>query len=486
MPAKKKRPARKGAANKGSAREEAVLELQASSADERFDELRQTGEAIGKLAEDEAAFTRTVEAFRAQDAERFQSELGKLGLQRFCVLICRWLCSKHCVFICSRLCKEPPRATDQLPIAEIREFAKVTARLASDDALLRRFVDAVDREDGAAFNQLLAELKWERFCHQLCHFLCVVRCRRVCRLLCPPQPLITEVGYIPTNHIDAQGRGSGPSLPPGTTQPDNKPAGVGDHPFGGLENIRGVFMIAGPVQYKVEFATAPAGPWTPIMETLDDLYLDPLFPLPGHPFPIMTQPRSPLPGGWYNISEMGLLGTDYLTNWQTPNDRDKLYYLKLTVRNAALTEFESPLVPVRVDNGLPNLAVIDLQLQTPDGKRRKLGCCETVEQGKGNLVVITLTGSDENFSRIDVVLLGGCGASFAIVDTGGVALSKTYNGNTADTGYPVPVEFLWDPWAAKIDPCCYLIDVRIHDRAIVDNFWSGGHGSENWHSITIA
>ena len=115
-----------------------------------------------------------------------------------------------------------------------------------------------------------------------------------------------------------------------------------------------------------------------------------------------------------------------------------------------------------------------------------MGCCEKVERGKGNLVVITITAWDENFSSINVALLGGCGWSFPIVDTGGTSLSKTYNGNIADTGYPVATEFLWDPWAAKIDPCCYLIDVRINDRAIINNSWSGGHPNENWRSITIA
>ncbi|PYS83738.1 MAG: hypothetical protein DMF67_07810 [Acidobacteria bacterium] len=500
MPSKKNGPSQKGRASKkapASDEQKTGKEAAGSSAveqggsgEERLEELRQTGEAIGKLAQNPDAFERAVNAFRAQDAERFQAELAKLDLLRFCVLICRWLCSKHCVFICFRLCRGPVKVdTDQLPVAEMREFALATAQLARQDALLRRFLDAVDREDAAAFNRLLVEMKWERFCHQLCHYLCVVRCRLVCRLMCPPPPLITEVGYIPTSQIDPTGRASGPSLPPGTTPPDNKPAGVGDHPFGGLENIRGVFNVANPFQYKVEFGPAPGGPWTPITQPITDIYPDPLFPLPGHPSPITTHPRLPLAGGWYNVSEMGLLGPDYLTDWPTPPDRDKLYYLKLTVRNAALTEFQSPVTPARVDNGSPNPAprpIIDLQLQTPDGQRRTLGCCEKVERGKGNLVVITITAWDENFSSINVALLGGCGWSFPIVDTGGTSLSKTYNGNIADTGYPVATEFLWDPWAAKIDPCCYLIDVRINDRAIINNSWSGGHPNENWRSITIA
>ena len=111
---------------------------------------------------------------------------------------------------------------------------------------------------------------------------------------------------------------------------------------------------------------------------------------------------------------------------------------------------------------------------------------ETVKRGEGNLVAITLTASDANFSQISVALLGGCGVSAAIVDTGGTPLSKTYNGNIADAGYPVPTTFLWDPWAAKVNPCCYILDVRIYDRVIAGNHWSGGHSNENWQSITIA
>jgi hypothetical protein len=451
----------------------------ALSEEERLKELRETGEAIGTLAKDEAAFTRAVEAFRALNAEAFQGILGKLDLLPRCHLVCRWLCSKHCVFICTRLCREPIRE-EQLPVAEWREFALVTQQLSADQVLLKRFLDAVDREDVEAFNKLLAETKWQRFCHQLCHYLCQVRCRYVCKLLCPPRPVITEVGLIPTSQIDATGRAAGPSFPPGPTSPDNKPAGSGDHPFGGLANIQGVFNIASPFQYKVEYGPGTGGPWTPIKTPILDFDCS--------VWPFNYYYRNADVNGWYNVADMGCLGKQYLTDWQTPNDRDKLYYLKLTVRNAALAEFDSMVVPARVDNGdpQPKPPLIDLQLQTPDGKRRKLGCCEKVERGDGNLVVITLQASDENFSQISVALLGGCNSSYAIVDKDGKPLSKTYNGNTADTGYPAPAEFLWDPWKDKIDPCCYIIDVRIYDRAIIGNAWSGGHTSEGWRSITIA
>lgn len=459
-----------------------------TSQQDKITQLQQTGEAMGKLAADAAAFTRAAEAFRAQNAAAFQAELGRVGLLPRCRLICSWFCSKHCVFYCQKLCPPPVATEAEVPISEWRDFAVVTANLAKNQPLLEQFLEAVADEDAKQFQALLAQNKWQIYCHQLCHFLCGVRCRLACRLMCPPPPLITEVSEIPASQFSPSGPGlglaSGPSFPPGPTPSDNKPAGVGDHPVGGLSNIQGVFEIASPFQYKVEFATSTAGPWTPILTPINDYRFNPGYPPP----PLfLYYSRVPDASGWYNVADMGLLGPNYLTDWSTPaaaaNDQ---YYLKLTVRNAALAEFESPIIPVRVDNQAPSKPVITLQLQMPDGSRRTLGCCETVKQGDGNLVIITLQASDPNFSAISVELLGGCGASYAIVDTGGNSLSKTYNGNISDTGYPTPTEFKWNPWAAKISPCCYLIDVRIDDRAVVNNAWSGGHTNENWQSITIA
>jgi len=460
-----------------------------SDSNEKLLEIQQTGEAIGKLAADESAFTQAAEAFRAHNAEAFQSVLGRLGLLPLCRFICSWFCSKHCVFYCSRLCRNVDADFDPGNIREWYDFAHVTAELAKNQQLLERFIAAVDADDSAIFERLLAELKWQRYCHQLCHLLCGVRCRLACRLMCPPPPLITEVSLLPSSQFITSGPGlglaSGPSFPPGPTPNDDKPAGVGDHPIGGLSNIRGAFVIASPYQYKVEFTTDPTNPasWSPILTAIEDYRFNPAFPTP----PLfLYYARVPDGSGWYNVADMGLLGPDYLTDWQTPAADNGQYYLRLTVRNAALVEFHSPVVPVRVDNTAPTKPSITLQLQMPDGSRKKLGCCETVTQGDGNLVVITLQASDANFAGISVELLGGCGASYSIVDTGGNSLSKTYNGDITDTGYPAPTEFLWNPWASKISPCCYLIDVRIDDRAVVNNAWSGGHSNENWQSITIA
>jgi hypothetical protein len=446
--------------------------METHSQEEHLLELRETGEAVGKLADDPEAFRAAVEALRAEDAERFQSILGGLDLLGRCHLICRWICSKHCVFICRKLCG-PLEAARELDIEEMLEFARHTQKIAADEALLKRLLEAVDKEDEKAWTSLVERLKLQRFCHQLCHWLCGVRCRRVCRLVCPPPPLITKVAHIPTNQINPQGLGSGPSIPPGHTPADNKPAGDGDHPFGGLAHIEGNFLsVAGATDYKVEWAPAPAGPWTPILTAMDDLKFDMAFNL-------VSYKRIPDGAGWYAVSDIGLLGPTQLSDWPTPAP-DGLYYLKLTARTGGGTEFASALVAVLVDNTAPVGPAPggrpSIEIKQGD---RVLGCCETVTQDGGPLT-ITVQATDDNFSLLSVDLEGGCGVGVGV-------FSKSYNGNLADTGAPAPgIDIPWDPWAAGVEPCCYVLYVRIWDRAIVNNSYAGRHANSNWHSITIA
>ena len=306
--------------------------MEDQSQEEHVLELRESGEAIGKLAENPDAFRAAVEAFRATDAEKFQSVLGELDLLGRCHLICRWICSKHCVFVCRKLCG-PIEGAKELDIDEMLEFARHTQRIAGDESVLKRLLNAVEKEDEKAWTSLIERLELQRFCHQLCHWLCGVRCRRVCRLVCPPPPLITKVAHIPTNQINPQGLGSGPSIPPGHTPPDNKPAGDGDHPFGGLAHIEGNFLsVVGATHYKVEWASNPAGTWTPILTAMDDLRLVGLN--------LVSYKRVPDAAGWYAVSDIGLLGPTQLTDWPTPAP-DGLYYLKLTAKTGGGTEFAS-------------------------------------------------------------------------------------------------------------------------------------------------
>ena len=146
---------------------------------------------------------------------------------------------------------------------------------------------------------------------------------------------------------------------------------------------------------------------------------------------------------------------------------------------------------VHVDNTPPPTPVITLQLKTPSGQLKDLKCGK-VKKGDG-LIRITIQATDPNFSRCGVAAQGNSSLSVpieAVPDPPGVGptvpLSKVYNFNVADTGYPVPTSFLWDPWSdPRIVPCCYVVRIDIWDRAVINNHWLGGHGNSGWEAIEI-
>jgi hypothetical protein len=442
-----------------------------SNIDERLEELQASGETIAELAKNPELFNQAATAFRADDAEKFQDALGRAGVLERCHWVCRWFCSKHCVFICAKLVGKVEGHTE-FDVEEWRAFAEYTGRLSTDPDTLLKLLEMVGAEDAKAFQAYLTKNKIERFAHQLCHWLCGVRCRVACKRMCPPMPELIKVGYIPVGHFDADGYAAGASSPGVFTPPDNPAGGVGDHPFGGSVHINGVFNIAGATQYKVEFGPTPVGPWQAITTSLIDCI---------QIFPEITVPRTAT-GDWYSIADMHFYseGQTYLTDWDTPPlDANVRYYVRMVVRNAALTEFPSHPVAVRVDNVGPQGPDVDGRplIEFSQGGE-KLDCCAKVTKEKGP-ISIHIEGTDENFSSLDVTAYGGCSGSVAI-------FSKTYNGNRADLGAPAPgITVTWDPWADKIEACCYVVFVRLFDRAVINDRWDTGHTYQNWRSITI-
>ncbi|MGJ7441063.1 hypothetical protein [Aquipuribacter sp. MA13-6] len=445
---------------------------------DRFDELRLSGQVMGKLADDPKAFAEAVEAFRAQDAQRFQGVLERLGLLDHCRVVCSYLCSKHCVFVCHKLAgRQEGRA--ELDVDEWRRFAQLTQRLTEDESLLRRLVEVVDREDEKTFQAVLTELQAVSFAHQLCHWLCGVRCRLVCRVLCPPPPLVTAVGLIPSGQIASTGLAAGPSFPPGPTPADVKsPGGVGDHPYGGTANIKGVFNTTGAVEYKVDVTPVAGGAPFAVTTAVTDYRFNPAWPGPGEPLYVYYTRATT--ADWYSIAAMGLLGTDYLTDWDTRTVADGEYDVRVVVRTGSGAERVSPPVRVVVDNTRPNgPGPGGTPVMTIRQGDRELDCCETVTRD-GGPIVVHVEGEDLHYSSLSVTLYGGCSVSSGIY-------SATYDGDLAERGAPAPgIDIPWDPWAEGVDPCCYVIFFRIRDRAVTSNSWSGGNVvAETWRSITI-
>lgn len=453
-------------------------------------ELTELAEAAEALARDPQAFEEAFEAYLKQDADRFSAVLERLGLANRCERICYFFCRKHCVAICRRFCLQ--EADERPNPQEMMAFAQVLARLTQDEAGLRRLIAIFDAEDVEAWQRWVRENDFQRFCHQLCHFLCDVRCKLVCRDLCPPRPLITRVGSIPISRIGPNGLGNGPSIPPFHVGAPNPPAGYGDHPFGASVWLMGIFNFPTAAEYLVEASsTGPGGPYSPILVTSVVGYNNVPFP----PWTVEV-PRYPSTGadpGWFKVSEItdsdggpDAFGEKTLLYWPTGGLPDGLYHLRLRVRNGTTTRVSGP-QPVYLDNSGPfplPRPTISLQLQRPDGERVPLKCGQ-VKKGEG-LIVVTIHAYDPHLASVSVTARGNSGLSVPVVDITNTALSKTYNGNLAETGYPVPTEFLWDPWSdPKIVPCCYLVYVEINDRAILNDHYSGGHYNAGWEAIEI-
>ena len=469
--------------------------------DANAQELQQSAEAIEKLARKPSAFREAYAAFVADDSVKFEAALNQVGIAQHCHLVCRFFCNKQHVRLYQKFCPNPSKG--EVNVAEILAFAKVVAPLLRDEAIIKRFLEIIEAEDVEAWNREIKTHNLELFCYQLCVLLCSWRCGWKCHRICPPSPLITNVGSIPTSQIDSLGYGSGPSMPPLYVAPPNPVAGYGDHPFGGGVRLMGVFNMLPATEYLVEVSsTGPGGPYGPILVGPQGGfdYMPLQYPLPVPPDPSFTfwyhRTRSQSVGpdpGWFQINQLtdsdgGRLTTGEKTLLTWPSSTpDGVYYLRLRVRDALMnTRVSSPQV-VRLDNTGPfplPRPIITLQLQKPDKTRVPLKCGK-VRKGDG-LIVVTVQAYDPNMSHIAVTARGNSGLSVPVVDITATPLSKTYNGNIADQGYVVPTEFLWDPWSdPNIVPCCYLVYVEVWDRAILNNAYSSGHANSGWEAIEI-
>ena len=464
-------------------------------------ELRQMAEAIEKLAADPNAFTAAYDAFVAGDAAKFGEAIGRVGIDDGCRWVCRFFCKKRCVGLCRRLCPQPRDV--EVDAKEILGFAKTVGPMLRDEAFVRRLYDVMQAGDVKGWTQEIERSGLQAYCYQLCFILCTEVCEKRCIKICPPAPLITRVGSIPITQIDSLGFGSGPSIPPFFVPPPNPPGGVGDHPFGDNVWLMGIFNMPTATEYLVEVASAPGGPYAPILVVPQGGYDQVPPQVPPPPFPELTVPppwqqfrtRAQSGGGdpgWFKVDELtdsdgGRLATGEKTLLMWPTSApDGVYYLRLRVRDGVTTRVSSPQV-VRLDNTGPfplPRPIITLQLQKPDGSRIPLKCGK-VRKGDG-VIVVTIQAYDPNMSQIAVTARGNSGLSIPVVSTTSVPLSKTYNGNIADQGYVVPTEFLWDPWSdPNMVPCCYLVYVEVWDRAIRNNSWNGGHYNAGWEAIEI-
>jgi len=148
--------------------------------------LASQADAVGRLAQDSGAFAAVVAAFESNDPDAFRWVLDRLEMLPYCELICEWVRVKICVLRCFEVCGPPPEEKIETP--SLQEFAHAVVKLASNEKLLRRVVDAVSCGDGDDYRAAIQELELNRFCHLICHWVCSIIYRRVCERVCTPTP----------------------------------------------------------------------------------------------------------------------------------------------------------------------------------------------------------------------------------------------------------------------------------------------------------
>lgn len=149
-------------------------------------QLAQQADAIGKLAEDAGAFSATIAAFESNDPNALGWVLQRLELLPRCELICEWIRVKWCVLRCFEVCGP---LSPNVAVPELPQFARALTRLASNEALLRRVVDAVSCGDAASYQAAIAEAQLQNFCHLICRYVCSTIYRRICEVVCTRQPV---------------------------------------------------------------------------------------------------------------------------------------------------------------------------------------------------------------------------------------------------------------------------------------------------------
>jgi hypothetical protein len=462
-----------------------------------IEEIQKTAAIMKKIAADERAFKAIVEAYDNEDAETFHAEISNLGLLDDCERICYWICFKRCVLRCKFFCPIEQSDKNQIQIDEMRKFAQEVPKLIQDKEMLNRLLIAYDKNDAKTFQEILKKHTLLPYCIQICSWFCHIRCRRVCIKMCPPSPRITHIGSIPTTggHFKPSGFADGESEPSFLTPAVNLSVGRGDHPFGGGISIRGVFNMTNPDKYIVEYLP-PGGSWTPIKGEVKDAYYDSgCMDAFGCPYK-----REPDGSGWYKIQrpppppleiDQSLHGMGQvpgppalLAEWNTlsPPVADGIYFLRLKVQKGANVR-QSPTYKLVIDNTLPKVQQLELFLEEPSTPPtpptiKPLECCGEVKKGQG-IIQIHFKASDENFGYYSLTAKGGCSGPFHIIDIDTLApVSRSYNGNTSDQGELVTKIVRWNPWSGPgplNECCCYMVELRIYDRAIVGDTWGYRH-----------
>jgi hypothetical protein len=148
-----------------------------------------------KLAENEAALRRAIDAVSCGDAEAWSAVIDELKLRPFCHLLCRWVCSAIWRRFCEVVCRPGVVRTPD-PVVDLREAARGLADAQKHKAF-GEVVKAAEALDCLRVRSQIGEAKLQRHCEWICWLFCVWRCHWICFELCRrPIPVLAGVDAV--------------------------------------------------------------------------------------------------------------------------------------------------------------------------------------------------------------------------------------------------------------------------------------------------
>jgi hypothetical protein len=152
--------------------------------------------AAMKLAENEGALRRAVDAVSCGDAEAWSAVIDELKLRPFCHLLCRWVCSAIWRRFCEVVCRPGViRLPD--PVVDLRQAAAGLAEVVKHEKVYAAVVKGAEALDCIRVRTQLTEAKLHPHCEWICWLFCVWRCHWICRELCRrPVPILEGVDAV--------------------------------------------------------------------------------------------------------------------------------------------------------------------------------------------------------------------------------------------------------------------------------------------------
>ncbi len=159
------------------------LELCGPPVEGDLPDLREFAEVLVKVTSDEELVERLAETVAARDVEGFRSLVAELKIERFCHLLCHWVCAVRCRLLREIVCAPVPGPVRYLE-DELASAGAVVAALVADKEAFAVAEKAVLAGNCDLVRETVARLRLTDHCAVVCEWFCSWRCVRVCRLMC--------------------------------------------------------------------------------------------------------------------------------------------------------------------------------------------------------------------------------------------------------------------------------------------------------------